>query len=152
MKKLILSILLTAELTLVASNPVIAEPEVPMIQREFERVVNRVDFTQSHASTIKNGVISRLSSKDKKIIKTLSLQTIRNLASSACYNNQSFGFYASKNELRLEKGETYASRWAYLVTSQELSNPYPVKYRPALPAIYNYVVANYSKCVYSSNP
>jgi hypothetical protein len=151
MKKLILSILVTAELVLFASAPVIAEPEIPIIQREFERVVNKVDFTQSDASTIKNGVKSHLNSKDSQIVKTLSLQTIRNLADSACYNNQSFGFYASKGELQLEKGQTYASRWAYLVTSQELSNPYPIKYRSLLPAIYNYVVANYSKCVYSPN-
>jgi hypothetical protein len=151
MKKLILSILVTAELVLVASTPVIAEPEIPIIQREFERVVNKVYFTQSDAFTIKNGVKSRLSYKGSQIVKTLSLQTIRNLADSACYNNQSFGFYASKGELQLEKGETYASRWAYLVTSQELSNPYPIKYRSLLPAIYNYVVANYSKCVYSPN-
>ncbi len=152
MNKLIFRSLLIAELVLVPSTTVIAEPEVPIIQREFEQVVNRVNFTPSDASTIKNSVISRLSYKDKKIIKTLSLQTIRNLADSACYNNQSFGFYASKNELRLEKGQTYASRWAYLVTSQELSNPYPIKYRSALPAIYNYVIANYNKCVYSPNP
>lgn len=152
MKKLILSILVTAELVVVASTPVIAEPEVPIIQREFEQVVNRVDFTQSDASTIKNGVISRLNSKDSQIVKTLSLQTIRNLADSACYNNQSFGFYAFKGELQLEKGQTYASKWAYLVTSQELSNPYPIKYRSVLPTIYNYVVANYSKCVYSPSP
>lgn len=149
MKKLISSILVTAELVLVASTPVIAEPEVPIIQREFERVVNRVNFTQSDASNIKNAVISRLNSKDRKIAKTLSLQTIHNLADSACYNNQSFGFYASKGKLRLEKEQTYASKWAYLVTSQELSNPYPIKYRSLLPAIYNYVIANYSKCVYS---
>lgn len=149
MKKLILSILLTAELALVTSSPVIASPEVPMIQREFESIVKRVDFTTSDASTIKNEVISSLSSQDRKIIKALSIEVIRNLADSACYNNQSFGFYASKNELQLEKGQTYASRWAYLVTSQELSNPYPIKYRPVLPAIYNYVIANYDKCVYN---
>ncbi|GJD22856.1 hypothetical protein RIVM261_078120 [Rivularia sp. IAM M-261] len=151
MKKLILSILMAAELALFASSPVIAEPEIPIIQREFERVVNRVNFMPSDASNIKNRVMSRLNSKDKKIIKMLSLQTIRNLVDSACYNNQSFGFYAYKGELRLEKGQTYANRWAYLVTSQELSNPYPVEYRSALPAIYNYVIANYSKCVYSPN-
>lgn len=65
------------------------------------------------------------------------------------HNNQSFGFYAFRGKLQLEKGQTYASKWAYLVTSQELSNPYPVKYRPVLPAIYKHVIANYAKCVYS---
>ncbi len=151
MKKLIFGSLLIVEF-LVLSTPVFAAPEISSTQKEFERVVNKVDFTSSDASNIKNGVIRLFNSQDKKLVNSINLQTIRNLASSACYNNQSFGFYASKGELQLEKGQTYASRWAYLVTSQELSNPYPAKYRPALPAIYNYVVANYSKCVYSSNP
>ncbi|RUT03975.1 hypothetical protein DSM106972_048890 [Dulcicalothrix desertica PCC 7102] len=149
MHKLIFGSLLIVELVLVASTPVFAEPEVPIIQQEFERVVNKVDFTLSDISNIKSGVIRLLNSKDKKIVNSINLQTIRNLASSACHNNQSFGFYAFKGKLQLEKGQTYALQWAYLVTSQELSNPYPVKYRPVLPAIYSYVVTKYPKCVYS---
>jgi hypothetical protein len=149
MKKLIFGSLLIVELVLAASTPVLAEPQLSITQQEFERVVNKVYFTLNDASNIKSSAMRLLNSNDKKIVNSINLQTIRNLVDSACHNNQSFGFYAFRGKLQLEKGQTYASKWAYLVTSQELSNPYPAKYRPVLPAIYSYVVTKYPKCVYS---
>ena len=86
MKKLIFGSLLIVELVLAALTPVLAEPQLSITQQEFERIVNKVYFTLSDASNIKSGVMRLLNSNNKKIVNSINLSTIRNLASSACHN------------------------------------------------------------------